>query len=387
MSCIIGKIPHRPWSTCVTRVVPFSYHGHKIQSVSNVSQQATFQRIHAVNHCCCKRVTNVFHSVGSWNGISVRYQHSPPSNQKTKSENVMNVFDRNTKRKQKNRAAVMKDNHVYDYIRDEVAFRMTDRLRDIVRKFPVALDLGCGKGHIAQNIMDDMVDTLYQSDMSAEMLERSHVCENVQTIKIHCDEENLPFKAESLDLVISSLSLHWVNDLPRALRQIQSSLKKDSPFIGSMFGADTLFELRCSLQLAEIEREGGFAPHISPFTDIQDIGNLLNRAGFNLLTVDVDEIVVSYPSMFELMQDLKGMAENNASWSRKLLLHRESMMAAAAIYKEMYGNKDGSIPATFQILYMIGWKPDPSQAQPATRGSATVSLKDLESINQMKFDE
>lgn len=63
---------------------------------------------------------------------------------------------------------------------------------------------------------------------------------------------------------------------------------------------------RCSLQLAELERVGGISPHVSPFTDVRDIGSLLTRSGFTMLTVDSDEIVVCYPSMFELMTDLKG---------------------------------------------------------------------------------
>ncbi|XP_071438210.1 arginine-hydroxylase NDUFAF5, mitochondrial isoform X3 [Pithys albifrons albifrons] len=147
-----------------------------------------------------------------------------------------------------------------------------------------------------------------------------------------------------------------------------------------MFGGDTLYELRCSLQLAELEREGGFSPHVSPFTAVADLGHLLARAGFNTLTVDTDEIQVNYPGLFEVMEDLQGMGESNCSWNRKPLLHRETMLAAAAIYREMYGNSDGSVPATFQIYYMIGWKYHESQAKPAPRGSATVSFGDLAKI-------
>ncbi|KAJ3287452.1 NADH dehydrogenase [ubiquinone] 1 alpha subcomplex assembly factor 5 [Borealophlyctis nickersoniae] len=145
-----------------------------------------------------------------------------------------------------------------------------------------------------------------------------------------------------------------------------------------MFGGDTLYELRTSLQLAEIEREGGVSPHVSPMTDVKDIGSLLSRAGLTLTTVDVDEIIVNYPTIFELMEDLKAMGENNAIATRKPYLKRDTLAAAAAIYKEVYGNEDGSIPATFQVIYMIGWKPDPSQPKPARRGSGEVSLKTLE---------
>lgn len=88
--------------------------------------------------------------------------------------------------------------------------------------------------------------------------------------------------------------------------QVFACLKNDGAFIGAMFGGDTLYELRCSLQLAEIERRGGLAPHISPFADVRDVGNLLTQAGYTLATIDLDDIVVNYPSMFELLQDLKG---------------------------------------------------------------------------------
>ncbi|XP_051717181.1 arginine-hydroxylase NDUFAF5, mitochondrial isoform X3 [Ctenopharyngodon idella] len=153
-----------------------------------------------------------------------------------------------------------------------------------------------------------------------------------------------------------------------------------------MIGGETLYELRCSLQLAELEREGGFAPHISPYTAVTDLGNLLGQAGFNMLTVDIDEVQVHYPGMLEVMSDLQGMGESNCAWNRKSLLQRDTILAAAAIYKEMYGSKDGSVPATFQILYMIGWKPHDSQAKPAKRGSANVSFADLSKIGKLTTD-
>ena len=87
----------------------------------------------------------------------------------------------------------------------------------------------------------------------------------------------LPFENESVDLVTSCLSAHWVNNLPGLFKEVQRILKKDGVFIGALFGGDTLFELRCALQMAELEREGGFASHVSPFVQVQDLGNLLNR--------------------------------------------------------------------------------------------------------------
>jgi len=192
--------------------------------------------------------------------------------------------------------------------------------------------------------------------------------------------KNILLKDNYFDLVVSSLNLHWVNNLPKAFSSIQKILKPDGAFLGAMFGCQTLFELRCSLQLAELEREGGIGSHISPFAEINDIGGLLTINGFTMLTIDTQEIKVGYPSIFELMEDLKGMGENNASWRRKVRINKDTLFAAGAIYKQMYGNEDGTIPATFQIIYMIAWKPDPSQPKPLPQQKPDVSLKDLDKL-------
>nr|XP_020656903.1 arginine-hydroxylase NDUFAF5, mitochondrial isoform X1 [Pogona vitticeps] len=294
---------------------------------------------------------------------------------------ALNPFDRQLKRKQKNWAAAQPEAQRCEYLREEVGGRLADRVFDVARTFPLALDLGCGRSYIAQHLNKDVVERLFQVDIAENALKNTIESE-IPRASVVADEEFLPFKENTFNLIVSGLSLHWVNDLPKALYEIHRVLKPDGVFIGSMFGGDTLFELRCSLQLAELEREGGFSPHVSPFTAVNDLGHLLGRAGFNTLTVDTEEIQVNYPGMFELMNDLQGMGENNCSWSRKPMLHRATMLAAAAVYKEMYGNSDGTVPATFQLYYMIGWKFHESQARPAQRGSATVSFGDLSKINE-----
>ncbi|XP_040285910.1 arginine-hydroxylase NDUFAF5, mitochondrial [Bufo bufo] len=300
----------------------------------------------------------------------------------SRTESVFNVFDRSMKRRQKNWAASQANAQQYGYLREEVGERIVDRVFDVTRTFPLALDIGSGRGYISPHLTKETVERLVQADVCEEAL-KSCAASEIPTQNVIAEEEILPFKDNTFDLVVSSLSLHWVNDLPRAFQEIYRVLKNDGVFIGAMFGGETLYELRCSLQLAEIEREGGFSPHVSPFTAVNDLGNLMGRAGFSMLTVDTEEIRVHYPGMFELMKDLQGMGESNCAWNRRCLLHRDSMLAAATIYQEMYGEEDGSVPATFQIYYMIGWKPHESQAKPAKRGSATMSFGELEKVNEI----
>ncbi|KAM3931356.1 arginine-hydroxylase NDUFAF5, mitochondrial [Leptodactylus fuscus] len=316
------------------------------------------------------------HGSHSSNYVPVRWAAT------SRTESLFNVFDRSMKRRQKNWAASQANVQQYDYLREEIGDRVADRVFDVARTFPFALDIGCGRGHVARHLTKETVERLVQADMSEKALKNCAASE-IPTVNVIADEEFLPFKENTFDLVVSSLSLHWVNDLPRAFQEIFRVLKNDGVFIGAMFGGETLYELRCSLQLAEIEREGGFSPHVSPFTAVNDLGNLMGRAGFNMLTVDTDEIQVHYPGMFELMKDLQAMGESNCAWNRRGLLHRDSMLAAAAIYQEMYGEEDGSIPATFQIYCMIGWKPHESQAKPAKRGSATMSFGELGKVNEI----
>jgi NADH dehydrogenase [ubiquinone] 1 alpha subcomplex assembly factor 5 len=257
-----------------------------------------------------------------------------------------------------------------------VGFRLSDRIFDVKRTFKNALDLGCGRGYVSKHVLADTVEHLTVCDISPTMLAQANGTPGLQMHKVELDEETYSFEENSLDLIISNLALHWVNDLPNCFKAIQRSLVPDGVFMASLFGGETLYELRSALQLAEQERSGGLSPHISPFTKIRDIGALLNRAQFTMLTIDTDEIVVGYPSMFELMCDLQGMGENNAAFNRPLHLSRDTMMAAAAIYKDLYGKDDG-VTATFQVIYLVGWKPCATQPQPMPRGSAEVSLKDL----------
>uniref|UniRef100_A0A336LU23 Arginine-hydroxylase NDUFAF5, mitochondrial n=1 Tax=Culicoides sonorensis TaxID=179676 RepID=A0A336LU23_CULSO len=296
---------------------------------------------------------------------------------------TMNIFDRQAKKLQKERAAKSEDVELYDYIKEEVGYRLSDRVFDVKRQFKNAVDLGCGRGYVSKHILADSVERLTLCDISPAMLDVAKSTPGVDIIKKEIDEETFKFDDNSLDLVISNLSLHWVNDLPGLFKSINNSLCPDGVFMASFFGGETLFELRSSLQLAETERLGGLSPHISPFIQIRDVGALLNRAGFTMLTIDTDEITVGYPTMFELLWDLKGMGENNAAFNRPLHLSRDVLMAAASIYKDMYSTDQG-VQATFQIIYLVGWKPHESQPKPMERGSANASLKDLGKIVEGK---
>ncbi|PBK66876.1 S-adenosyl-L-methionine-dependent methyltransferase [Armillaria solidipes] len=290
------------------------------------------------------------------------------------------VFDRKAKQLQRDRAAAKdggKSSATVDYVRDEVADRLLERLEDIKRRFSTILDLGSGPGHFARLLGPENATRCIMIESSEKTLYRDpDTTFEVPVERIHADEEELlqVIEPNSQEAIVSCLSLQWINDLPGMLVQINKALKPDGLFLGAMFGGETLFELRTSLQLAEVDREGGISPHVSPMTDTRDVSNLLGRAGFTLLTVDIDEVKVAYPSMWELMDDLRDMGESNAIIGRRHFIHRDTLTAASAIYKELHGSKDGTVPATFQVIFMIGWKPDPLQAKAVDKKSTLQNV-------------
>ena len=329
---------------------------------------------------------------------------------------VSKAFDRDLKKKQRDNAARSRrawrsaassgtcDNDTidYSYFHKEMASRLVDRLDDIKRAegFPLALDIGAGSGHIYEAICSDDafegeggiggVRKMVMLDSSEEMLnsnddcgyevEGSHRC---NVYKLNADEEDtLPFPDGTFDIVMSSQSIHWVNDLPSLFQEVFRVLKPDGCFMFSMIGGATLPELRIAMVLAELEREGGVGAHVGPFVELSDVGSLMQNAGFSLPTIDIDTVKISYPNAFVLMEHLQRMGEGNASLRRRKHTGKDIFLAASCIYDEMYpaeteSNEKRDIEASAQVIFAIGWTPHISQQKPEPRGSATHRIGDV----------
>ncbi|XP_024439671.1 putative methyltransferase At1g22800, mitochondrial isoform X2 [Populus trichocarpa] len=265
--------------------------------------------------------------------------------------------------------------------------RELKRKQDCKKTFPTALCLGGsseavrrllhGRGSIEKLVMMDTSNDMVQLCKDAEAAQQDSN-QNIETSFVVGDEEFLPIKESSVDLVISCLGLHWTNDLPGAMIQCKLALKPDGLFLAAILGGETLKELRIACTVAQMEREGGISPRISPLAQVRDAGNLLTRAGFTLPGVDVDEYVVRYSNALELIEHLRAMGETNALLQRNNVLKRETALATAAIYDSMFAAEDGTIPATFQVIFMTGWREHPSQQKAKRRGSATISFDDIQ---------
>jgi SAM-dependent methyltransferase len=283
---------------------------------------------------------------------------------------TMIVFDRGLVRRRRERAAAAFAG--YRFLFDEVAERLAERLEMVRRAFPCALDLGrheTGAGRLARATKG--VEVLVSCDLAPQAVTAGGMA-------VVADEEYLPFADASFDLVVSTLGLHWVNDLPGALIQIRRALRPDGFFIAAMLGGETLVELRRCLVDAELAVSGGVSPRVSPLAGLADAGHLLRRAGFALPVVDAETVTVTYPDVFRLFADLRGMGETNATWARpRTPTKRAVFMEAARRYADVFAEPDGRLPVTFEIIHLAGWAPAPNQQQPLRPGSGQTPLAEI----------
>ncbi len=301
------------------------------------------------------------------------------------------VFDRRLLRGRALRAAALGPSA---FLLERVAHELCDRLETVVRRFDLAVNLGTLAATLRYGLAQSgRIGTIVAANACAGSRpqvsgesggDEVHPC----ALALAADEEALPFRDASLDLVVSALSLQFVNDLPGTLVQIRRSLKPDGLLLAALAGGDTLVELRRSFAAAEAEIEDGISPRVIPFVDVRQAGALLQRAGFALPVADVNRLIVRYDSPIALMRDLRRMGVTNPLVERsRRPLKRSTLRRMAEIYADRFADPDHRIPATFEIVWLSGWGPDPSQQKPLRPGSARARLADALGVNESSAGE
>ncbi|MFL6821653.1 MAG: methyltransferase domain-containing protein [Xanthobacteraceae bacterium] len=289
------------------------------------------------------------------------------------------IFDRKCHRAHRARAAALGPS---SFLIDRVAEDLCDRLAAVLRRFECALDLGTPTDAVRRVLAaSGKVGTIIAADALAGTAAFRHLSDSRRKpepqLCIAADEEALPLRDASLDLVVSALALQFVNDLPGTLIQIRRALRPDGLFLAALAGGETLTELRQAFAVAEAEIEDGISPRVAPFPDVRDTGALLQRAGFALPVTDVDRLTARYDSPISLMHDLRRMGATNALIERsRRPLKRATLTRMSEVYAERFADRDGRIRATFEIIWLSGWAPHASQQKPLAPGSARRRLAD-----------
>lgn len=297
----------------------------------------------------------------------------------------MNIFDRGLKSIQRGRLIHNQDLS-YFYYNELGVSCIINRLHSIVNK---SYENACFIGPMAHLFTNQIPKgflgikqlTVVDNNKQSLDLSLSNMSTTIKTSGLCMDEEKWVFPPNYFDLIINNLQLHWVNDVYKTGEKWLNSLKPDGTLIGTALGGDTLQELRISLSLAEQEREGGISTHVSPMLHITDVGQILIRLNYKMITANADLNTFYFDDSFALMNFLQGIGENNASVMRRSMLGRDTFIAADAIYRSLFAEKsgkfEGKIPATFELVHYIGWKEHSSQRKPLGRGTKGVDIKTL----------
>ena len=275
--------------------------------------------------------------------------------------NVPHIFDRAALARNRTRAA--KNLHSYDFLLQRAAEDLLDRIKVQNRNFDSALCLGASNGYLgrklkAENLIGETgtgkIKTWMEADITPAMLPQGGVV---------LDEERLPIKPQSLDLIVSFWGLHHVNDLPGALVQICRALKPDGVFLAALPGNENLRGLQTAFLESQTKILGGVRPHIHPFADLRDLAGLMQRAGFHLPVADSDVLRVRYAQPLSLLHDLRGMGESNILTRRsKTALRRDVLQDALARFQAA-SQDNGKAVAEFEICYLAGVSPHTEKRQ------------------------
>jgi SAM-dependent methyltransferase len=255
------------------------------------------------------------------------------------------IFDRNLLRKRRLKNKAHHQN--YDFLREEALKDINERLSDINRVFDKALNIGSCNIAPQHLPAEKIRNTVYACTSSSE-------CTKPLPNSVLIDDTTLPFKEKSFDLIISNLSMHWINDCQGFLKQIQQLLTPNGLFIANFFGPGTLKELRENISAVETAIKQGISPRISPFIDVKTAGMLLQHTGFDLPVSDSKNYTVSYEDTAHLHEDLKGMNENAAFLQKSPNLNKTLVKELDKRYKKNYPEDDGGIYSTFEIITITG---------------------------------
>lgn len=250
----------------------------------------------------------------------------------------------------------------HSFLIDHIWQSMIDRLHDIKHTFSSPLCLG------SRGIQNIFVPLLHGRKFKSPVTQTTF--DPITGI--------LQRTPQSADCILSVFDLHTLNNLQTGLLQIRHALQPDGVFLGALPGGETLHELRTALMQAEIELSGGAHPRLHPMIQLPAMAGLMQTAGFALPVIDHERIVVDYKNMTNLLHDLRGMGETNGLHARsRRFAPRNLFTRTEEIYHAKFANQDGALPATFDIIYVIGWGPSDKQQKPLKPGSATVHLSDV----------
>jgi malonyl-CoA O-methyltransferase len=262
-----------------------------------------------------------------------------------------------------------------DFLRREIAGRMFDRLGLVKIRPARLLDAGCGEGADLAQLQALYPDSEILGLDGAEALlrtARGHQAAAANSMNrllarllpsrraspgsgaalMAGGFDQLPLKPNSVDLVWSNLALHWHPQPDRVFAEWRRILRVDGLLMFSCFGPDTFREIASAFSQAD------GSPHVLPFVDMHDFGDMLVNAGFATPVMDMEKITVTYTTVEKLMSDARAFGGNPLTTRSRGLLGRKAWQRAIDAFEQQRLD-DGKIPLTFEVIYGHAFRPVP----------------------------
>ena len=268
--------------------------------------------------------------------------------------NLINPFDQEKKIKILRRNRIARNYKCYNFLKNYSANEFIKKLKKDNKNFNLILEIGSHAGEFTEKVNNlKIVNNIITSDISIEMLKLVN-----NNLKINFDEEKIPFEEPVFEGIFSCLYLNQSKNFIELLLKFQKILKNDGILLFSVFGSETLKELKKIFIEVESKMFMGVYPRFNNFFDLKTLGDLLLKLGFKNPVLEKDLIKVKYNSLFSLMRDLRGMGESNALIGRKKINDLKSFfLEVENSYPKSYQNKNCiEYNATFEIITASCWK-------------------------------
>lgn len=212
--------------------------------------------------------------------------------------------------------------------------------------YSTVLEIGCGKGFLSFPLRQKIFyDRYIHIDISIEFLRaiRNHLRE--KSFYINARAESLPLKAEVADLLISSSTLHWLENPETSFLNLLSFLKNGGNFYFSIFTAGSLDELK------KVSELSGFGS-VYDLKDAKFYIEMLESA-----KIFFDYKVKTYRETFPTVKDLlfsHKLTGTNYTKHKKFS-GKTSFRNFCNLYEKLFSNEKG-IYATYEVLFIKGQK-------------------------------
>ncbi len=281
------------------------------------------------------------------------------------------LLDRQAVRMAFDRAAETYDAHAV--LQQEVGQRLLERLEYQRNEPGWVLDVGCGTGVASRALQEAFPRSgVMALDWSTGMLQRvRHGEARVQPFAVCADMQNLPLASRSVDLVFSNLAAQWSPDPEQLFAEIRRVIRPGGLLLFTSFGPDTLHELRSAWAAVDGE------PHVNPFIDLHDLGDLLMASGFAEPVMDMEMFTLEYPDVTSVMRDLKAIGAHNALGGRRSsLTGKDRLRRMLAAYEAF--RQGERYPASWEVIYGAAF--GPAEGQPTRTAQGEVAEFSLDAL-------